>query len=122
MDEEEINVEETEIKTGSHTDSIVTGFVGKLANTVSVMCQNLDVSISDPEAKELINKILEIQTELMLMKMEDANPEDIEMVEGALASAAQSLKASSSIDTLRIAQKAWKSVLYETISTVLKVV
>ena len=104
----------------SNYDSIVTGFVGKLGNTVSAMCQNLEVAASDPEAKALINKIMEIQTELMLMKMEGSDPEDVEMVEGALISASQSLKASVSIDALRIAQKAWKTTLFETMSLILK--
>ena len=101
-------------------DSIVTGFVGQLGNTVSVMCQNLEVAASDPEAKELIKRVLTIQTEIMLMKMEGADPDDVEMVEGALISASQSLKAAGGIDTLKIVKKAWKSHLLETMTLILK--
>jgi len=103
-------------------DPIITNVVSNLTSRINQMCIELEEGSLDPEAKVLINKIVELQTELLLLKMAGAEKSETELIEAALASAAQSLTAAASINAVAAAKKAWRGFLIDTISTVVKII
>lgn len=103
-------------------DPIVVNVVGSLSNRINQLCQELEEGSLDPEAKLLINKVVELQTELFLLKMEGADPEETDLIEDALGSAVQSLKAAVSVNVLSSVKRAWRSFIFDMMATVLKIV